>query len=63
MSEFGGSWKHQNNPACTESVRVYIISNLDAMPKKKNLVNSVLFLLYKNGKTVLHNIFVAEIVV
>ena len=33
------------------------------MPKKKNLVNSVLFLLYKNGKTVLHNIFVAEIVV
>ena len=25
MSEFGGSWKHQINPACTESSRVFIM--------------------------------------
>ena len=25
MSDFGGSWKHQNNPACTESVSLHTV--------------------------------------
>ena len=29
MSEFGGLWKHQNNPACAESVRVFGMLKLD----------------------------------
>ena len=32
-SEFGGLWKHWNNPACTKSVRVFIM--LDTVRKKK----------------------------
>ena len=36
MSEFGGLWKHQNNPACTKSVRVFSVK-LDTIRKKKTL--------------------------
>ena len=35
MSELGGSWKHQNNPACTKSVRSFVILKLDTIRKKK----------------------------
>ena len=35
MSEFGGLWKHANNPACTESVKVFVILKLDNIRKKK----------------------------
>ena len=36
MSEVGGLWKHPNNPACTRSVRVFIILKLDNIWKKKS---------------------------
>ena len=29
MPEFNGLWKHQNNPACTESVRVFRVLKLN----------------------------------
>ena len=29
MSEFSGSWKHQNNPEPADSVRVFIMLKLD----------------------------------
>ena len=35
MSEFGGLWKHQNNPTGTKSVRVFIMLKLDTIGKKK----------------------------
>ena len=35
MSEFGGLWKQQNNPACTESLGVFITLKLDTILKKK----------------------------
>ena len=35
MSEFGGLWKHPNNPACTKSVRVFRLLKLDTIQKKK----------------------------
>ena len=35
MSEFGGLWKQQNNPAYTKSVRVFRMLKLDTMGKKK----------------------------
>ena len=35
MSEFGGLWKHQNNPARTKSVRVLTELKLDTIRKKK----------------------------
>ena len=35
MSEFGGLWKQQNNPACAKSVRVFIMLKLDIVRKKK----------------------------
>ena len=31
MSEFGGLWKHQNNTACTKSVRVLKVLKLDTI--------------------------------
>ena len=31
MSEFGGLCKHQNNPACAKSVRVFIVLKLDTI--------------------------------
>ena len=31
MSEFGGLWKRQYKPACTKSVTVFLILNLDTM--------------------------------
>ena len=34
MSEFGGLWKHSNNPACTEYVRAFQVLMLDAILKK-----------------------------
>ena len=34
MSEFGGLWKQQNHPACTKSVRVFIMLKLDTIRKK-----------------------------
>ena len=34
VSEFGGLWKHQDNPACTKSVRVFRLLKLDAIRKK-----------------------------
>ena len=34
MSEFGALWKHQNNPARTNGVRVFIMSKLDIIRKK-----------------------------
>ena len=36
MSEFDGSWEHQNNPACNKSVKVLIKLKLDTIQKKKN---------------------------
>jgi len=37
MSEFtGGSWKHQFNQACTESVRIFKVLELDTLRKKKD---------------------------
>ena len=33
-SEFSGLWKLENNPACTESVRVFIVFKLDTIQKK-----------------------------
>ena len=35
MSEFGGPWKQQNNPACTKSVRVFTKLKLNTTQKKK----------------------------
>ena len=35
MSECSGLWKHQSNPACTESVRVFRVLKLDAVRKEK----------------------------
>ena len=35
MSEFGGLWKHQNSPACTNSVNVFRMLKLDTVRKKK----------------------------
>ena len=35
MSEFGGLWKHQNDPACTKSVRVFIMLMLDTTDTKE----------------------------
>ena len=35
MPEFGGLWKHQNDPACTESVGVFIILMLDSTDTKE----------------------------
>ena len=35
-SEFSGLWKHQNNPACTNNVRVSRMMKLDTIRKKKN---------------------------
>ena len=31
MSEFSGLWKHQNNPANTKGVRVFIMLKLDTI--------------------------------
>ena len=31
MLEFGGLWQQQNNPACTKSVRVFIMLKLDTI--------------------------------
>ena len=33
MSEFKGLWKHQNNPVCTKSVRVFRVLELDIIRK------------------------------
>ena len=35
MSEFGGLWIQQNNPARTRSLRVFIMLKLDTILKKK----------------------------
>ena len=35
MSEFGGLWKQQNNPACIYSVKVFRLLKLDTIRKKK----------------------------
>ena len=36
MSEFGGLWKHQNNPACTKNARVFSrMLKMDTKRKKK----------------------------
>ena len=35
MSEFSGLWKQQYKPACTKSVRVFIMLKLDTVQKKK----------------------------
>ena len=35
MSEFGELRKHPNNPACTQSVRVFRMLKLDTIEKKK----------------------------
>ena len=35
MSEFGGLWKPQNNPACTKSFRAFSGLKLDIIGKKK----------------------------
>ena len=35
MSEFGGLWKPQNNPACTKNVIVFIMLKLDTIRQKK----------------------------
>ena len=40
MSEFGGLWKQQINPACTKSVRVFIMLKLDTTKKKKKKKSS-----------------------
>ena len=29
MSEFDGLWKHQNNPACTKSVRLFRVLKME----------------------------------
>ena len=33
MAEFGGSWKQQNNPACSKSARVFKLLVLDTIRK------------------------------
>ena len=38
MSEFGGLWKHQSNPPCTKSVRVFKMLKLDTVRKKRTRV-------------------------
>ena len=35
MLEFGGLWKHQNNPACTKSARVFIMLKFGTIRKKR----------------------------
>ena len=35
MSEFGGLWKHSNNPTCTKSVRVFRVLKLNIIWKKE----------------------------
>ena len=35
MSDFDGSRKHQNNPACTKCIRVFRILKLDTILKKE----------------------------
>ena len=34
MSELGGLWQHQNNPACTNSVTVFRLLKLDTLGRK-----------------------------
>ena len=41
MSEFDGLRKHQNNPACIKSVRVFIMLMLDTIRKKKRRLFSI----------------------
>ena len=36
MLEFGGLWKHQNNPACIKSVRVFVLK-VDTIQKCQSL--------------------------
>ena len=36
MSEFGGLWKCENKPACTRSVKVFIMLKLGTIWKKKS---------------------------
>ena len=40
MSELDGSWKHQNIPTCTKSVRVFIILKLDTVQYSMRMKNS-----------------------
>ena len=42
-SEFGGLWKHQSNPACTKSVKVFILLELDTIRKMKKIVLNLAF--------------------
>ena len=34
VSEFGGCWKHQNSPACTNRVRGFRVLKLETIGKK-----------------------------
>ena len=41
MSEFGGLWKQQNNPAYTKSVRVFRMLKLHTTGKKKKMTTQL----------------------
>ena len=41
MSEFGGLWKQQSNPACTKSARAFIMLKLETIQKKMPPVKAV----------------------
>ena len=40
MPEFGGPWKRESNSACTESVGIFRVLNLDTIRKKKHGVTT-----------------------
>ena len=56
LSEFGGLWKHQINPACAKSVRLFIMLKLDTIWKKKIVTAAAAFATqYYQGSHSLHN--------
>ena len=42
MSNFSGLWKRQNNPACTKSVTVFIMLNLDSRTQYGRRIRSTI---------------------
>ena len=43
---FGRLWKHQNNPACTESVRIFETLKMDAIQKKESILHTYTLLMF-----------------
>ena len=55
MLEFGGLWKHQNNPACIKSVRVFVLK-VDTIQKRWPPLSDLSF----NLKPLLHVVEISK---